>query len=63
MYRRIEIPVDRGNQIGNMVISLALPDVQLGFRLLEMWLAYYQVFIPYAPENVVRARRSEDMIS
>lgn len=54
----VEIPIDRGHQVGHMVICLALPDVQLSFRLLQVWLAYYQVFIPYAP-GAMRSGRQD----
>jgi len=49
MQGRPKVPVNRGDQTGYMFICLALPDVQLGRRLFQIWRAYYQIFFPQTP--------------
>jgi hypothetical protein len=49
MHRRPEIAVDSGDQIGDVVVGVPMPDVQLCIWSFQICLAYYQVLVPYSP--------------
>jgi hypothetical protein len=49
MHRRPEIAVDSGDQIGDVVVGVPMPDVQLCIWSFQICLAYYQALVPYSP--------------